>query len=189
MKPLFEISDEYRALIADLESHAEANAGDVTDFPLLDRLASLEGDLKTKCLNIAALVKEMSADGKAILELGESIVARGRARMNRAESLKEYLAANVPANAVFEDARAKISWAGNGGKWPVEVMPEVDPETLPPAFKIVDTRVDMEAVRSALESQISDANDPSKTGQSIELAVGNKVIARLNPRGKSLRIR
>lgn len=189
MPALFEISAEYRNILADIELHAEANDGDVTGFPLLERLSSIEGDLKSKALNIAALVKEMNADGKAIAELGESIIARGRAKLNRAAALKDYLAMNVPMNAVYEDARAKVSWAGNGGKRPVEVMPEVDPNTLPENFKKVSVTADNEAIREALEARITEGQEPEKTGQSIELEVGGKVVARLNPRGKSLRIK
>lgn len=189
MPALFEISNEYRDIIAAIEAHAEANDGDVTGFPLLERLAAIEDDLKTKALNIAALIKEMTADGKAIMDLGNGIVARGRAKLNRAEALKEYLAMNVPMNAVFEDARAKVSWAGNGGKRPVEVMPEADPNTLPDTFKKVAVSVDTEAIREALEARIVEGQEPEKTGQSIELEVGGKVVARLNPRGKSLRIK
>jgi hypothetical protein len=189
MPALFQIADDYRNILSEIEAHAEANDGDVTGFPLLERLAKIEGDLKDKALNIAALVKEITADGKAITELGESIVARGRAKLKRAEGLKNYLTMNVPMNAVFEDARAKVSWAGNGGKRPIEVMPEVNPADLPDAFKVIEVRVDSEAIREALEGQIVEGQEPEKTGQAIELEVGGKVVARLNPRGKSLRIK
>lgn len=189
MPALFQIADNYRNLFAELEAHAEANDGDITDFPLLEKLAGLEGDLKEKALNIAAYIKELTADGKAIVELGDGLVKRGRAKLNRAASLKEYLEMNVPMNAVFEDARAKVAWAGNGGKRPVEVMPEVDPNTLPDTFKKVAVSVDTEAMREALEARIVEGQEPEKTGQSIELEVGGKVVARLNPRGKSLRIK
>lgn len=187
---LFDISTEYRDILADMDFHAENNEGDITDFPLLERLAAVEGDLAAKALNIAALIKELNAEASSIAELGKSLVARATAKSNRAERLKQYLKDNVPMNAVFEDARAKVSWAGNGGVRPFELMPEVIAEDLPEKFQRIEIAVKIEEVRKELEALILPGQEPEKTGESLELKdESGKVLAVVKPRGKSLRIK
>jgi hypothetical protein len=187
---IFEISTEYRDILADMELHAENNEGDITDFPLLDRLAVVEGDLSHKALNIAALIKELNAEAMSIAELGTSLVARATAKANRAERLKQYLKDNVPMNAVYEDARAKVSWAGNGGVRPFKLMPEVLPEDLPEKFQRKEITVKTEEVRKELEAGIVAGHEPEKTGEPLELKdESGKVLAVVKPRGKSLRIK
>lgn len=187
---LFDISTEYRDILADMELHAENNEGDITDFPLLERLAAVEGDLSAKALNIAALIKELNAEAKSIADLGKSLVDRANTKADRAERLKQYLRDNVPMNSVFEDARAKVNWQGNGGVRPFELMPEVLPENLPEKFQRVEVTVNTEAVRKELEALILPGQEPEKTGESLELKdESGSVLGVVKPRGKSLRIK
>ena len=131
---LLEISTEYRSIIVQMDEWAEEHEGDVSGFNLLERLGAIEGDLKTKVLNIACLIKELNAEGKAIVDLGQSIVSRGTAKINRAKSLKEYIEGNLPTNAKYEDERARVNWQNNGGVEAVEILPEIKPEDFPKEF-------------------------------------------------------
>ncbi len=185
---LFEINTEYRDILADMEFHAENNEGDITDFPLLERLAALEGDLSEKALNIAALIKELNAEAKSIADLATSLANRATAKANRANRLKQYLTDNVPMNAVYEDARAKVKWQGNGGSRPTELAPEVTPEDLPKELQRITIEADMKLLREIAEAAILPGAEPEKTGESIPVTVDGKVIAFVKPRGKSLRI-
>lgn len=190
---LFEINQEYRDILAEMEIWAEDHEGDITEFPLLDRLSVLDGDLGAKALNIAALIKELNAEAKAIKDLGDSLVARARAKQNRADRLKQYLSDNVPMNAVFEDKRAKVCWQGNGGARATELMPEVRPEDLPELYKRIVVSADLTAIRESLEATLAEtegAQSPEITGEPLELKdEEGKVLAIVKPRGKSLRIK
>jgi hypothetical protein len=194
---LFEISAEYRDILADMDLHAELNEGDITDFPLLERLAAVEGDLSAKALNIAALIKEIEvigesiiAQGKPFQDLAESYTVRGKSHLNRAERLLKYLEDNVPMNAVYEDSRAKVKWQGNGGSRPTELMPEVKPEELPESFQKITVEANKEAIRTRLEFLLGDGKKPEETGEPLELKNDEgKVLAVVKPRGKSLRIK
>ncbi len=185
---LFEINAEYRDILADMEVHAEQNEGDIIGFPLLDRLAALEGDLSEKALNIAALVKELNAEAKSIADLGQSLINRATAKANRAIRLKQYLTDNVPMNAVYEDARAKVKWQGNGGARSTILAPEITPDDLPKEFQRITVEADMKMLRELAEKDIKAGAEPEKTGQAIPVTVGGKTVAFVNPRGKSLRI-
>ncbi len=186
---LFEINIEYRDILADMEFHAENNEGDVTEFPLLERLAAIECDLSDKALNIAALIKELNAEAKSIADLGQSLIARATAKTNRATRLKQYLTDNVPMNAVYEDPRAKVMWQGNGGSRPTILAPEVTPEDLPKDLQRITVEADMKLIRELAESAILPGSEPEKTGEAIPVTVDGKTIAFVNPRGKSLRIK
>ncbi len=178
---LFEMSTEYRDILAELEVWAEEHDGEITDFPLADKLAKLEGSLETKCLNIACLIKERKAEAKAVKDLGQSLVKRGQAIENAAERLKAYLELNVPMDANYKDARAAVKWQGNGGVEPVELMPEVKAEELPEKYRIVSYSMDTAAIREDA------AEEEGVIGRVI--MDGEKVLAVVKPRGKHLAIR
>lgn len=177
---LLEISDNYRAVIRQLYEFAEEHEGDTTGFPLMDELAKLEGDLKTKVLNIACIIKEETAEGKAIKELGDSLVKRGQAKINAGLRLKEWLEMNLPDNAKFEDNRAAVAWQKNGGKEAVQLMPEVKPEDLPAEFQY---QPPVEADTEAMREKAVDLGN-GKRG----IKDGEKLLAEVF-RGKHVRIR
>lgn len=192
-KTLFEINTEYRDILAEMEAFAELHDGDITEFPLLDHLAKIDGDLSEKVLNIAALIKELGAEAKAIDELAKGLAARSSAKKSRAERLKRYLADNIPMDAVFEDSRAKVAWQGNGGARPAELMPDVRPEDLPEWARRVVVTPDLTGIREALEATLAEtegAQPPEITGEPLELKdESGRVLAIVKPRGKSLRIK
>lgn len=185
MPALFEINDKYRAVLIEQDEYAEDHDGDVTDFPLAEKLAALEGDLQTKILNICCLFKELAADGKAIKDLGESLVKRGQAKINRAERLKKYVSDNLPTNAAYEDNRAAVKWYGNGGVLPVELMPEVRPENLPGKYQRLIVEVNVDAIR---EDAMLDPDSALSDGYPC-IMDGDKVLAVVKPRGKHIRIK
>lgn len=127
MPTLYDLTAELTALLEDMEAYAEDHDGDITDYPM-ERIEKLEGDLKEKALKVACMVKELKADSKAISEERKVLAAREKAKANKAERLVEYLESCLPDNAVFENTRAKISWANNPPAVevlvPVELIPE-----------------------------------------------------------------
>ena len=185
MATLLEISDNYRALLLRMEEWAEEHEGDISGFPLKEEIGGLEGDLKTKVLNIACLIKELKAEGAAIKDLGDSLVKRGAAKLNRAVSLKSYIEMNMPKDVKFEDTRAAVAWQKNGGVDAVELFPELTPDDLPEAFQVKTVTANTEAMRAA----VSEVKGISSSGYPALLEKeGDKPIAVVY-RGKHVRIR
>jgi hypothetical protein len=187
MPALFQIADAYRDVIRRMDEWAEAHDGDATEFQLLDELSALEGSLEEKVLSIACLHKEEAADGKAIKELGESLVKRGQAKENRAKRLKESIAQHLPAGAKFEDQRAAVAWQKNGGKEAVEMFPEVKPEELPAAYQVVTITANTDRIREvALEAGEAGTSSTGYPGKVLK--VDGKPLA-VAYRGAHVRIR
>ena len=112
MPTLYDLTAELNALLEDMEMWAEDHGGDITDYPL-ERIEKLEGDVKTKVLNIAVLIKDLRAEEKALKEEKLAVAKRQAAKGNKEERLLKYLESALPKNAKFESARAVVSWANN----------------------------------------------------------------------------
>lgn len=78
------------------ESWLEEAGGELT--PEVEALLNeAEGSLKEKVERVALKVKSLEAEGKAIKEEADRLVARAKARANGAASLKRYLEQNMIA--------------------------------------------------------------------------------------------
>lgn len=77
-----------------------------------DTLEAIRDTLEEKADNIACIIKELTAEAAAIKEEEQALAARRKAKENRIQSLKSYLAAALLDNDInkVESARNKISF-------------------------------------------------------------------------------
>ena len=103
---LYEISEQYRKFMMAIENdEVEAEA-------ISDTLEAIRDTLEEKADNIACIIKELTAEAAAIKEEEQALAARRKAKENRVQSLKSYLAAALLDNDInkVESARNKISF-------------------------------------------------------------------------------
>lgn len=141
---LFDLSEELRAVLAEMADWAEAHDGDVSEFPM-DRMEKLEGDVKAKVLKCARMVKEENALAKSIAEVEKGLKARRTAHAAHVERFKAYIASCLPANAKYEDEVTAVSWKNNPPA--VEVL--VEAKILPARYaKRADPEADLTALKA-----------------------------------------
>lgn len=94
--PLYEIASDYRAILDWMDDHAEELAMSGGDHPeLVEYLDKVEANLNRKAESIALLVQEQKATADAVKAEADRLAARARTMMNRADSLKGYLLAQL----------------------------------------------------------------------------------------------
>lgn len=129
---LFDMTEEWKMLLEDLDMWAEENDGDVSEYPF-ERLDKLEGEIKDKALRIACLYKDLKAREEALAEEKKAMGAREKSIANHKDRLKKYLESCLPPNAKWESAKAALSWKKNPAA--VEVLIPV--EQLPAKYQVI----------------------------------------------------
>ena len=165
MSSLYELTDEYK-VVEDMLYDPE-----VEDQIILDTLEGIDGEIEVKADNYAKLIKEIAADAEKLKAEEERLSLRRRSLENRAKSLKDTLQANLEfiGKTKFKTVFFSFSIAQNGGKQPLTITENIG--DIPGKYLIPQPPVpDKEAIRKLLEEK------------EVEWA-------RLEPRGKSLRIR
>jgi len=99
---LYEINDRYKTVLNDLESMEDLDRQVIDDTlePYMD-------DLEAKCLNVAAYIKNLEAEEKAIKDAEKSLMMRRNRIAARKDALKAYLAEHLPHR--LSDAQTVIS--------------------------------------------------------------------------------
>ena len=99
MATLYEISDQYAAFLAAVES------GEIPDEAIADTLAGLDGDLEDKIDSIACIIKQLNAEADAIK------AERQQAKAHKADRLKDYIRQSMAlaGKKKIETARNRIS--------------------------------------------------------------------------------
>lgn len=87
MSNLYEIANEYRALLESLDE--ELTEQDV------EQLNALDDSFSNKAIAVASFIKNLEADANAIREAITSMGVRLRSIQNKKENLKEYLKNNL----------------------------------------------------------------------------------------------
>lgn len=82
---LYEISAAYNDFLNMVES------GEIPEEAIADTLESLEGDLREKADNIACMIKNLFAEAEAIKKEQETLSARVKSKLSKAEGMKAYL--------------------------------------------------------------------------------------------------
>lgn len=108
---LYEIAEEYEALIAAIEN------GDIPEEAIADTLESIEALLKDKADNIACLVKSLSAEASAIKAEEDALAKRRKQKERIVQRLKDYLSGVLLRNGYtkLETTRNKISFRKSEG--------------------------------------------------------------------------
>jgi Siphovirus Gp157 len=151
---LFDLSEELKLMIEDMEMWAEENEGDVTEYPM-ERIEKLEGDIKEKVLKCAVMYKEWKAQAVAIKSEEDALAKRRKAHQNKQENIKKYMESCLPPNAKFEDSRSSVAWKRN----PPSVELLVPVESLPELFI---RRAEPEADKTELKARMVEFEIPLK---------------------------
>lgn len=88
---LYEISENYRAFMAAVES------GEIPDDAVEDTLNGIEGAFEIKADNIACIIKELRLEAQGIKEEADNLYMRQRQKNARADRLSRYLQTNMNA--------------------------------------------------------------------------------------------
>lgn len=94
MTALFILAAEHRALSDKLHDL------DLDDQTILDTLEGQSGDLIEKGKNVASVFRNLESDAKQIKEAEQQLAERRKAIEKRAESLKQYLKANMEISGI-----------------------------------------------------------------------------------------
>ena len=98
--PLYQMSSDYQQAIIQLE--ALAADGSLPQEAVNDTLDGIAGELKEKCVNVAAYIKNLMAFAEQAKKAEEEIAKRRKQAEQRAESLKTYLHMNMERSGLLE---------------------------------------------------------------------------------------
>ncbi len=112
MPKLYEISDEIERFLIQC---VDKETGEIDDDQL-DNLAALEGEIKDKCLAVAAYMKGELLEAEAteahaneIMKIANDHKERGAKHRRRAEGWRKYLERYAPSEN-FSDSRCQFIW-------------------------------------------------------------------------------
>lgn len=145
---LHEIETEIQSLGARMEEWAADHDGDVTDFPLVSDLESLQIERNRKILSMACLVKDIEAEAEALDKEASALKERARIKANAASRIKGVIAAFMEPGEKLADNRAAISWRTSKS-----VQVDCEPIALPTLYrreKLV-IEADKTQIKAALE--------------------------------------
>lgn len=147
MRPLYEITNEYQSLMAQI-----MEADEISDDMLAD-LHAVQGDIKEKAVNVAAFLKNLEVEADGIQKAIESMEDRARKVSRKMESLRDYLKHNLEAcqmkevKSPFFDIRIRLNPAS------VDIKDET---AIPDGYwrEISTRRVDKTLIARDLKSNI-----------------------------------
>jgi hypothetical protein len=144
--PLYELTAQLRE-VQDLATH-----DDIPAEAILNALEVIEGDIKVKATNIAALTRNLEASAAMIREAGKRMLERADRLERRSESIKAYLLWNCQAAQItkIECPEYVISVRKN----PPAVIID-DENKIPPEFiftPMPEPRPDKVKIKAALKA-------------------------------------
>ena len=169
MPSLLQISQELLQLEAELhETDGDADA----QSELVETWLSKLDEREEKLDNYAALIRELELRAEARKQEANRLMALVKSDQQKADLLKIRLKYYFQTHQEksIETPRFRITLAMNGGKLPL-IMHENQPENLPEAYRLIQYKVNTEAIREALDN-----------GEALEFAA-------LGQRDSSIRIR
>lgn len=172
-KTLFDLGADAEALDA-LLTELEGDISDPAVAEAIDAWLQENHDgLEKKLDGYGALIREREAKAEARKAEAARLLELSRTDENMAKRLKERLFFFFDERGVAkkETARFKFSIVSNGGKLPLIIDPETNPEEISVFLQKHTVDFDKDAIRTALENE--DVLD----------------FARLGERGRSLRIK
>ena len=88
---LFDLAPAYEQALSIITQMEEDGCTDDELEQAMRMVDQIEGDLNTKCLNIASWVRNLEAEAKAIKEAQDAMDKRRKAATTKAERLRNYL--------------------------------------------------------------------------------------------------
>jgi len=149
---LYEIADEYRALLALMDSSEE---DEIDEDSFLLALAALESDFNAKATNIACLIREITAESQAVTETAKALQTRAQRLDKRAALLRDYLHQQMQIIGLnhASDSRISVDLKKN----PPSVRVDT-PDRIPEEYcRVIPERrePDKTAIKTALKSGIT----------------------------------
>lgn len=171
MPTLYEISADVALLEAEMEEHAEANAGDISTFPT-EKLDALQGQLSEKALKVAVYYKNLNSDYEAFKQEKKALQARQTALGKRAERLKAYLEYCVPQNANYKNTQARVKWQRN----PPACVVAVGVDLLPQKF-CQPREADIDKLKASMqEYEIDDVDSDGNVNRGADGAPMKRIV-------------
>lgn len=127
-----------------LHAAIDVETGEIRDETLCTALDLIEGKLSEKALDVAAYVVNLEAEAMALEQRSTELRHRAKVTQNRAESLRHYLAGNLPAGTKLADDRVQIGWRES------ERCIVDRPDDLPIHWQRVKIEPDVAAIKAAL---------------------------------------
>jgi hypothetical protein len=145
---LHEIETEIASLGSRMEEWAADHDGDITDFPLVSDMESLQIERNRKLLSLACLVKDIEAEAEALKNEAASLTERARVKANAASRIKGVIASYMEPGEKLADNRAALSWRTSKA-----VQVDCEPVALPALYRreklIIEA--DKTQIKTALE--------------------------------------
>lgn len=134
---LYEVADVLRQAIEAAEAAVDMDTGELPE-DWADFVNDVQMERDAKALGVACYVRELLAEADAVDTEKKRLDARAKALENRAERMKGYLAAFVPAGEKLKNQSVSIGWRKSTS---VDVC--VPPETLPGEYvRTIPARVE-----------------------------------------------
>jgi hypothetical protein len=172
-RTLFAISDDMLALDELLDEMGGDVSDEETEAAINNWFENLGEERDKKLDNYAAFIRELEARIEARKSEAQRLAALVITDTNRMLALKRRLKWFFEYHDLspIQTARFRLSLAGNGGKAPLILDPDLTPDSLPEEYRKVSVTPDTDKIRAALDA-----------GAELD-------FARLGERGKSIRIK
>lgn len=99
---LYKIDEQYKQAFEELSA-----IEDLDPQIIEDSLCEMKADLDEKCLAVAAFIKNLDAEAKAVEDAESAMKARRTALEGKSKRMREYLAAHLPGK--LSDAQSTIT--------------------------------------------------------------------------------
>lgn len=148
MASLYEIQEQYIAVMVQAEEMAAENDGEINDY-MSDLLDAVEEERNTKIGNICRFYKSLNAESKMVKAEADSLAKRAKSLASKADSLKKYLASVLEEGEKYADSTSKVSWRKSES-----VQVNVEAELLPAECRRIKCEADKTEIKKALKSGV-----------------------------------
>jgi len=174
MTTLAQIQADIQSL---MEQMADIDIEEQSDLePLLEELKTM---MEKKVDGYLHMIRTFEAKAEIQRKEAERILKLASESQGKADWLKKTLKTHMEHTQTkrLEGNYGKASLCKNGGKSPIWLNPEIQPEDLPSSLTYISTYVDNKAIR-----QLTEDNDGT-------LEINGIIVAKLLERGSHLRLR
>jgi len=144
---LYSLKTELIPIQQKLDMWAFDHDGDVSEFPFMDVLESLEMEMEDKALSIGIWIKNILAEAEALKAEKKNIEARQKSCTNKAERLKGFLQQMVTPGTKYSDTKCMIGWRKSEV---VELHAPV--EDIPAEFQKIKIEANKTEIKKALKA-------------------------------------
>lgn len=134
-----------------LEGAIDSETGEIIEERLVDLLTEIEEAKEIKCLNIAKWIKNLESESEAIKAEEKRLKERRDKATKKAESLTQYLQANLSEGETYKDSQAEIKWR----KSPPSVEITCDVKELFDRYpQLVEARTEYKPIKADIKKAI-----------------------------------